>query len=163
VPHFCVLVSNEVFELSYTQATNDDGVAFPTSATSGIIKFSEDGMDWGKIIDVTFILLRPQGNITIAVSGKTEDAGLTTIGSETYNPETSISGWSETNWEEYLGWADSDTVPTSYGDARAAVTIEVDEVLNWWKWELSTEDLGVDYQLSDVIARWVNVGTVDVT
>jgi hypothetical protein len=163
VTHFCVLVDNEIFEMSYTQATNDDGTAFPTSATSGIIKFSEDGMDWGKIIDVTFVLLRPQGNITLSVSGKTEDAALTTLGSETYNPETSISGWGETNWESYLGWADSETVPTSYGDARAAIVIEVDEVLNWWKWDLSTEDLGVDYQLSDVIARWVNVGVLDVS
>lgn len=163
VTHFCVLVDNEIFELSYNQATNDNGVAFPTSATSGIIKFSEDGMEWAKIIDVTFILLRPQGNITLSVSGKTEDSALDTIGSETYNPETSISGWSEGSWESYLGWADSDTVPTSYGDARAAVVIEIDEILNWFKWELSTEDLGVDYQLSDVVARFVRVGVIDIT
>jgi hypothetical protein len=55
----------------------------------------------------------------------------------------------------------SETVPTSYGDARAAVVIEIDEVLNWWKWELTTEDLGVDYQLSDVIVRFVRVGVID--
>lgn len=163
VTHFCVLVNNEIFEFSYTQATNDDGVAFPTSATSGIIKFSEDGMEWAKIIDATFILLRPQGNITLSISGKTEDSALSTIGSETYNPETSISGWGETSWESYLGWADSETVPTSYGDARAAVVIEVDEILNWWKWELTTEDLGVDYQLSDIIVRFVRVGVIDIT
>lgn len=163
VTHFCVLVDNEICELSYTQVTNDNGVAVPTSATSGIIKFSEDGMEWGKLIDVTFILLRPQGNITLEVSGKTEDAALSTIGSQTYNPETSISGWSEGAWESYLGWADSSTVPTSYGDARAAVVIEVDENVNWWKWSLNTTDLGVDYQLSDVIARFVRVGVLDIT
>ncbi len=163
VTHFCVLVNNEIYELSHTQATNDDGVAFPTSATSGIIKFSDDGMEWGKLIDVTFILLRPQGDITLSVTAKTEDSALSTVGSETYNPETSISGWSEGSWESYLGWADSETVPTSYGDARAAVIIEVDELVNWWKWSLNTQDIGVDYQLSDVIARFVRVGYVDVT
>lgn len=162
VTHFCVLVDGQVYELSYNQATNDDGVAVPTNITSGLIKFSEDGMEWGKIIDVTFVLLRPQGDITLSVSGKTEDSALSTIGSETYNPETSISGWGETNWESYLGWADSETVPTNYGDARAAVVIEVDETLNWWKWELTTTDLGVDYQLSDVVARFVRVGVLDV-
>lgn len=160
--HFLVLKNNVIYELSYTQATNDDGVAFPTSATSGIIKFSDDGMEWAKVIDVTFILLRPQGNINLSISGKTEDSALSTIGSETYNPETSISGWSETSWEEYLGWADSSIVPTSYGDARAAVTIEIDESLNWWKWELTTDDTGVDYQLSDVIIQFVRIGVLDV-
>jgi hypothetical protein len=163
VTHFCVLVDNVIYELSYTQATNDDGTAFPTSATSGIIKFSDDGMEWGKLIDVTFILLRPQGDITLSVSAKTEDSALTTVGSETYNPETSISGWSEGAWDSYLGWADSDTVPTSYGDARVAIVIEVDELVNWWKWTLNTTDTGVDYQISDVIARFVRVGYVDVT
>jgi hypothetical protein len=161
VTHFCVLVDNEIFELSYSQATNDDGTAFSTNATSGIIKFSEDGMEWAKVIDVTFVLLRPQGNITLRVTGKTEDSALETIGSETYNPETSISGWGETGWDEYLGWADSDIVPTSYGDARAAVVIEVDEILNWWKWDLSTVDIGVDYQLSDVIIQFVRVGVLN--
>jgi hypothetical protein len=163
VTHFCVLVDNEIYELSHNQATNDNGTSFPTSASSGIIKFSEDGMEWGKLIDVTFILLRPRGNISLSVSAKTEDSALSTVGSTTYNPENSVSGWSETNWESYLGWADSETVPTAYGDARAAVVIEVDELVNWWKWSLNTNDAGVDYQLSDVIARFVRVGYVDVT
>jgi hypothetical protein len=163
VTHFCVLVDNEIFEFTYNQTTNDNGTAFTTSIQSGIIKFSDDGMEWAKIIDVTFVLLRPQGNITLRVTGKTEDSSLETIGSETYNPETSISGWGETGWDDYLGWADSETVPTSYGDARAAVVIEVDEILNWWKWDLSSVDIGVDYQLSDVIARFVRVGVLDVT
>lgn len=163
VTHFCVLVDNVTYDLSYAQATNDNGVAFSTSATSGIIKFSEDGMEWAKVIDATFILLRPQGNINLSLSGKTEDASLTTVGSETYNPETSISGWGETNWESYLGWADSEVVPTSFGDARAAVVIEVDEDLNWCKWELTTDDIGVDYQLSDVIIRFVKIGVKDVS
>lgn len=161
--HFCVLSNNVIYEFSYSQATNDDGTAFSTSAASGIIKFSDDGMEWAKVVDVTFVLLRPQGNITLSVTGKTEDSSLETIGSDTYTPSSSISGWSETNWEDYLGWADSDTVPTSYGDARAAVVIEIDEILNWLKWDLSTTNLGVDYQLSDVIIRFVRVGVLDVS
>lgn len=163
VTHFCVLVDNEIYELSNNQATNDNGTAFPTSATSGIIKFSDDGMEWAKVIDVTFVLLRPQGNITLSISGKTEDSALTTIGSQTYNPETSVSGWSESEWEDYLGWADSETVPTSYGDARVSVPIEIDESLNWFRWSLNTQDIGVDYQLSDVVVRFVKIGVLDIT
>lgn len=163
VTHFCALVGNKISEFTYSATTNDNGTAFATSATSGIIKFSEDGMEWAKMIDVTFVLLRPQGNITLAVSGKTEDNSLATVGSDTYNPETSISGWGEGGWDTYLGWADSSTVPTSYGDARAAVVIEVDEDLNWWKWELSSQDTGVDFQLSDIVARFVKIGVKDIS
>lgn len=160
--HFCALVDNVIYEFTYSAATNDDGDAFSTSANSGILKFSEDGQEWGKIIDVTFVFLRPQGQITVNVSGKTEDASLATVGTTTYDPGTSISGWGEGGWESYEGWADSETVPTSFGDARAALRIEVDETVNWWKWDISSSSLGVDFQLSDVIARFVRVGVVDV-
>lgn len=161
--HFCVLVDNEILEFTRSQATNDNGVAFGTNARSGIIKFSEDGREWAKVIDVTFILQRPQGTINVSVSGKTEDdESLSTLGSTSYNPETSISGWGETSWEGFLGWADSDTVPTSFGDALAEIPLEIDEELLWWKWDLSTQDLGVDYQLSDVVARFVRIGTKEI-
>jgi hypothetical protein len=161
VTHLCVLVDNEISELTYSQATNDNGVPFATNASSGIINFSEDGQDWAKVIDVTFVLQRPQGTINFSVSGYTEDEPLTTVGSESYNPETSISGWSETDWEDYLGWADSATVPTSFGDARATVVLEIDEELKWWKWDFSTQELGVDFKLSDIIMRFVRIGTKD--
>lgn len=159
--HFCILQDNKILEFSYSQATNDNGVAFPTNATSGIINFSEDGQEWAKVIDVTFILMRPQGSINVSISGYTEDDPLTTVGSDSYTPDSSVAGWSETDWEGYLGWANSDTVPTSFGDARAPIVLEIDEELKWWKWDLSTQDLGVDYQLSDIIMRFVRIGTKD--
>lgn len=159
--HFCILSGNQVMEFTYAQATNDNGVAFSTNASSGVIKFSENGQEWAKVIDVTFVLQRPQGTINLSVSGKTEDSSLATLSTESYNPETSVSGWGETSWESYLGWADSETVPTSYGDALATIQLEVDELLKWWKWDLSTDSLGVDYQLSDVVIRFVRVGVID--
>lgn len=158
ITHMCILSANKVLEFTYSQATNDNGVAFRTSATSGIIKFSEDGREWAKVIDVTFILQRPQGTINVSISGKTEDSSLATLGSVSYNPETSISGWSESSWESFLGWANSDTVPTSYGDALVEIPIEVDEELLWWKWDLNSTTLGVDYQLSDIVMRFVRIG-----
>ncbi len=163
VTHHCILSENKVLEFTYAEATNDDGVAFGTSATSGVIKFSEDGREWAKVLDVTFILQRPQGVINVSISGKTEEETLTTLGSTAYDPSTSISGWSETNWESYLGWADSETVPTSFGDALAEVKLEIDENMNWWKWNLNTIERGVDYQLSDIVMRFVRIGVLDVS
>ena len=159
--HFCVLQNNQILEFTGSQATNDNGTAFATNATSGIIKFSENGQEWAKVIDVTFVLQRPQGTINLSVSGKTEDSSLATLSTDSYNPATSISGWSEAGWDSYLGWADSDTVPTAYGDALATIQLEVDELLKWWKWDLSSSTTGVDYQLSDVIARFVRVGVIN--
>ena len=161
VTHFCILSGNQVMEFTYAQATNDNGVAFTTNASSGVIKFSENGQEWAKVIDVTFVLQRPQGTINLSVSGKTEDSSLATLSTESYNPETSVSGWGEAGWDSYLGWGDSETVPTSYGDALATIQLEVDELLKWWKWDLSTDSLGVDYQLSDVVIRFVRVGVLD--
>lgn len=161
VTHLCVLVDNEISELTYSQSTNDNGTPFATSATSGIINFSEDGQEWAKVIDVTFVLQRPQGTINVSVSGYTEDEPLTTVGSESYNPETSVSGWSETDWENYLGWADSSLVPVAFGDARASVVLEIDEELKWWRWNLDTQESGVGFQLSDIIMRFVRIGTKD--
>jgi hypothetical protein len=161
VSHFCYITpGNVIREFTYSQATNDGGTAFSTSASSGILKFSEDGQEWAKVIDVTFILLRPQGNITATISGKTEESSLATIGTETFDEGAAISGWSEYGWGDY-GWEGSGEVPVEYSDARATLTVEVDEELNWWKWDVSSTGTGVDYQISDIIIRYVPIGTKD--
>lgn len=159
ITHFCILQDNQILEFTYAQSTNDNGIPFSTNASSGIIKFSEDGQEWAKVIDVVFVLQRPQGTINVSISGKTEDGPLSTLGSDSYSPETSVSNWGESAWEDYLGWANSETVPTSYGDALAEIPIEIDEELQWWKWDLATQQIGVNYQLSDIIMRFVRIGT----
>jgi hypothetical protein len=158
VTHFCILSGNQIYEFSYAQATNDNGMAFPTSASSGLIKFSDDGMEWAKVIDVTFFLQRPQGSINLLVAGKTEDASLATTGSRTFTSSSSVAGWSESGWGSW-GWSNPPLVPTQYGDANKAVVIEVDEELEWLTWELNSTGAGVNYQLSDVVVRFVRIGT----
>lgn len=160
--HFCVLKDNVIYELSENQATNDDGTAFSTFLNSGIQKFSDDGQEWAKVIKVTAIIIRPQGEITFSISGKTEDSdSLQTIGAETFIPDSSVSGWGEMGWDQNLGWADTETVPTSYGDDAVPIQVEIDEELKWWRWSLTSTDSGVDYQLSDIIIEFVPTGTKD--
>lgn len=158
VTHFLVLEGNVILEFTHASATSDDGVAFQTSASSGLIKFSEDGMEWAKVIDITFFLQRPRGQINLLVAGKTEDDSLATVGSDTFIPNASIAGWSEVGWGE-AGWSEVVTVPTEYGSANEPLVIEVDEELQWLTWELNTTLAGVDYQLSNVVIRYVPVGT----
>lgn len=156
--HFLVYSNNIQYELTYAQASNDDGVAFATNATSGLNKFSDDGLDWAKVIDVTFELLRPQGEINLGVAGKTEDASLASVGSSTFSANSTVAGWSEAGWSSF-GWSDTPLVPTHYGDASTYVVIEVDEELQYWSWSLDTGTVGTDYQISDVIIRFVIIGT----
>lgn len=162
VIHFCVLSGNEIFESTYARATTDNGVAFSTSASSGLIKWSEDGLEWAKVIDVTFFLQRPQGTINLLVAGKTEDASLASVGNNTFTTNSSISGWSQSTWSTRR-WSAVTSAPIAYGDANRAVVIEVDEELQWATWELSTTLAGVEYQLSDVVFRIVRIGTKDIT
>lgn len=158
-----ILSNNIIYEMSYSQRTTDAGTAFGTYIKSGIIKFSDDGMEWGKVIDVTFVLLRPRGNIELSISGLTEDNELAqTIAGESYTSSQNLAGWGEDGWGD-SGWGDSDEVLTSGGITRVSVPIEVDEELNWFYWELTTTESGVDYALSDVIIRYVNIGTKDLT
>ena len=163
--HFLALSDNGLYEFTYSSLTNDFGTAFGTYVRSGIIKFSEDGMEWASVIDVTFVLLRPRGHINLTVSGLTEDNETSqSIGTDTFNATTAIAGWGEGGFSEpTLGWSESIDVPNSTGITRKSKTIEIDEELQWMYWELSTDETGVDYALSDVIIRYVPIGTKDLT
>jgi hypothetical protein len=165
--HFIVVSGNTMYELTDAQASYDNGVAFSTNATSGLIKFSEDGMDWASVIDITFILLRPQGVINFTVSGRTEDStSLQGIGSDSFTASSTVAGWGEAGWggaaSSIFGWSNFDVVPVAFGDARRAVTIEIDETVNWLQWELNTNTGATFFQLSDVIIQYIPVGVIEV-
>jgi hypothetical protein len=172
--HFLIVKSNIMYELSYSASTADDGVAFPTNITSGIIKFSDDGQTWAKVIRLTFILLRPQGVINITVTGRTEDAELQSVGTANVTPINTVVGWGETSWggspdvtppnlPVIFGWSDFAAVPTVIGTARYQVDIDIDEELQYYQWSIDTNSIGVDFQLSDVISQRVDIGVKDLS
>jgi hypothetical protein len=168
--HFIVVQNNTAYEMTDSQATYDDGVAFPTNATSGLIKFSEDGREWSSVIDITFVLLRPQGVVNFNVAGKTEDSdSLQGLGSSTFVASATTAGWGESGWggspdaflpmtPDIFGWSNFTEVPISFGDARKEITIEIDDELQWMSWELNTNNGGTFYQLSDVVIQHVPIG-----
>lgn len=161
--HLLVLSDNTIYEFSYSAFTSDDGTPFSTYVRSGILKFSEDGMDWASVIDVTFVFLRPRGSINLTVSGLGEDNETSqSIGSDTFTSPAGTAGWGEDGFG-ILGWGETLEVPNSSGLTRKTKTIEIDEELQWLYWELSTEDSGVDYALSDVVVRYVPIGTKDLS
>lgn len=158
--HFCYLSGNEILEFTYSRATTRNGVAFPTYVGSGLIKFSEDGQEWANVEKVKFILIRPQGNIVANVTGKTEDAPIASVGSESFNPNSSITGiGEEAIGMYYIG--EARFAPVSYGSQREELEVEVDEEVQWLQWQISSSGTGVDYELSDAIIYYVNTGVKD--
>lgn len=160
--HFLILQGNKILEFTEAFDTTDFDGGFNTNLASGLIKFSDDGMEWARVIDVTFVLLRPKGNIVVSVQGKTEETVPITLSSEPYGSSdaSSVAGWGEAGWGMF-GWGESEEVPTAFGRARETVTIEVDEDVNWIMWELNSVGAGVKYQLSDVIVRYVPIGVIE--
>jgi hypothetical protein len=158
---FLIVSDNTLYEFTYNQATTDDATAFSTDINSGIIKFSDNGLMWADVIDVTFVFGKPQGTINVSISGKTEEGGATTVGSETVPVATSIAGWGEAGWGGNY-WSEVDVVPIAYGEARVEVTVEPEDSseLNWLTWNVTSTDKGVNYQLYDVIVRYVEIGNL---
>lgn len=165
--HFLVLSNNKIYELAYITFTSDNGTAVPTSGNSGQIRFSKDGREWGRLIQLIFVLSRPQGQINFSVSGKTEDSSLAVVGAETFISTSTVAGWSEPNkyivgWGRWA-WSKVGEVPATFNDATQEVIVEVDEELQWYSYGWTTNTVGVDYGLTDVIAEFVNVGIKDLS
>lgn len=167
VTHRLVLSNNGLYELSYIALTADNSVGFATSGESGQIPFSSDSREWGRLIQVIFVLLRPQGTISFTIDGKTEDLDFTEVGSEIFstNATTTQAGWSEpgAGWSSLRGWSQIVRVPNSFNTALKEVPVEVDEDLQWFSYSWNSTDAGVDYNLSDVIAEYVDIGIKDIS
>jgi len=157
-----VLQDNKILQFTSSQSTSDDGTAFGTNITSGFIKFSDDAGDWARVIDVTFVFLRPKGDIQVSVAGKTEDSSLSTLATGSFDSNISVAGWGEGDFDgNTLGWSETVSVPTEYGNAREQVVIEVDEDMKWLTYQVKSDDMGVEYQLSDCIIRYVDIGWIE--
>ena len=167
--HFLAVVGNKILEFTRSVATTDDGTGFPTKVGSGYIKADESGLEWFYIIDVTFVLINPQGVINLDIRGKTEDSAIAQVGAKTFTRNTQYAGWGEltsgatSGWGVPLSaessWGEIVTVPSTYGSSRVVRTVEIGEVLNYMQWEIGSLG-GADYALSDVIIRYVNVGAI---
>jgi hypothetical protein len=158
VTHFCALVNNTIVEFTDSVSCQDNGVAFPTSMTTGLLKASEDGQDWMYVHRVIFVLDQPQGQINVSVNGKTEDAPIAAVGGEAFVADNGIAGWSEAGWSE-LAWSEVANIPATYGVERTEVPVDIDAELNWLSCTLSTSTPNASYELTDIIVEYLPTGT----
>jgi hypothetical protein len=155
--HFCILSGNQVLEFTDNVATQDNGVAFPTSTSLGIQKSSKDGKEWIDMSRLTFVFNNLEGSITCGLSGKTEDNPLAILGSETFTSVTQAAGWGERGWGA-LTWGDFEAVPSQQYEERQEIVIEVGEELNWYEPNISTTDANTRYELLEIIPEYTPIG-----
>jgi len=150
--------------------TSDDGDAFMTSGQSGQIYFSDDKRMWVNLLQVIIVLLRPQGEINFQITGKTEEEAVQALGDPTTftaNQQSTVAGWGEVN-RYIVGWGRNrwsrvNLVPTNTNDATQEVPIEIEEEVQWASYGWSTTKVGVDYNISDIIYEFVEVGIKDLS
>lgn len=163
VTHMMVMSNNTQYELNYNQLTQDDTTPFSVDIESGLIKFSPDGEDWGSVVDVTFVFERPQGEINMNVTGFTESGPLQTLGTQVYDPSIDFTGWNEIQgWNNTsYPWNAVVNIPTVFADPRVEEIITIGTEMKWLTWEVSSHNRGVDFQLADVVIRYVDIGVID--
>jgi hypothetical protein len=162
--HSVVLSNNTIYELSYKTLTSDDGIPFSTSGTTGLTYFSPDGRVWGRLIRVVIEVLRPQGTINFTISGYTSAKKIVPIGTGQLvaNIETNGFGWSEGAWSEF-GWSSFEGVPTLTGSASVDVPIKINKDVRFFSCTWETTESNVDYNISRIVAEFVNIGVKNLT
>jgi hypothetical protein len=155
------VVNNGFYQFDDNTLTNDNSVTFQTTAASGDIQFG-DNDEYANVLDVTFVFLRPQGNINLSVNATTED-GLVPL-AETMSSSSSqaISGFGRFGWG-ISGWGNlaTDILSVASSKVRKKYTIEVGEECKSISWGITTVDAGVSYQLTKIIIRYVPSGWKD--
>lgn len=165
VTHFCILSGNAIYEMTDAQYTNDNGTAFSTSGNSGQIPFSADGRTWGHLLNIIYVLLRPQGTFRASALGEGTGGAIAQVGSNSFTPRTSVAGWGEPGlpWgKPKRAWGAIKTVPQNFNSATQEVKVTVDKDLKWFSYSWDTSDPGVFYNLSDVVAEYIEIGNQDV-
>lgn len=163
VTHDLILKNNVIYEMSYSQMTNDDGTGFITNGNSGINNFSDDGREWAKLIKVVFTVLRPQGALAFTITAMTDEGIVSFISGDTYGISTTVAGWGEPSSIGLLGfgrhcWSCVEAVPVSSGVASTDVEVEIDEEVQWWTYGWSSSGVGANYQISNVTSEFVPIG-----
>jgi len=145
--HHCVLSNNKILEFDKSAASTDDGVPFRTRLAGTTLTFDETSLQMASVETKRFALLRPLGDIEIRISGLGEDAdAITGLASETINPGTLPTGWSDSLWSD-AEWSFELPPADVISKQLVPVPIDIDEIVCQLSWEITTSTEGCDYTL----------------
>ena len=164
--HFLLYCKNgKIYELDRSTSTSDDGEAFETDMSSGMVQFSKDGRDWARLIQIVFTFLKPKGEINIEVEAMTEDGPIkykqTLIPSENY----SALGWSQVfnTSPKMRGWSELVGTPDAILQEYVDEIVEIDEDIQWFTYSIHTNKANTDYKISSIVAEHVPIGIKDLS
>lgn len=161
--HFTVLSGNKIFEFSYAQLTNDNGISFPTGFSSGRVFFSNDQRVCAKLLNVIITVLRPSGPITVEIDGQFRDTSppISVTKVVDVDPNRTVAGWSEGAWSE-LAWSEIKGISIANNKASLDIKVKINKEVRWFEYTVSTTDANVDYEMSEAVAEYVTTGIRDV-
>lgn len=164
VPHFLTLQNGLCLELDLLRLatpSQDNGVAFSTSLTSGAMTFDKGGSAMFSSYYTYFNFLYPVGDINVSIAGLDED--------NVNEPVLIASGVVDSNgtidsrvaYGQMLYSNPSALLPTTYSGnvgpiietatAFYPLPIEVDDIVNQQTWTIETSTANCDYLLSSVV------------
>jgi hypothetical protein len=153
--HFCMLVNNEVLELTRagSQTTQDNGVPFETRLGFSSMVWDDSGITLANIYRQYFKLLQPRGSIDINVYGLSKKGITSNIASSTSEVSVSYTGIGEWDYSGDYLYGDDVGQIDSYGKSVTVVTLKPKGLINQLDWEIVTTDSNCDYTLSSVNTR----------
>lgn len=161
--HLTVSQGNKIMAFSDQKYHADGDKPFVCDIGSGLIKFSDDGSEWGSISTISFVLLKPRGKVRFSVSGKTEDSPNQSLLEyvKVFATKQNVVGWgTPIGWGNELGWAGIPLkVEEVEGDNRKTITRDIEEDVNFFEYSITSLEAGTRYELSDVIIEYVPLGS----
>lgn len=161
INHQIFLVNNQLLESTYQVMTADNGVPFPTLASTAAIGFSADMRTWAQVLKLVIVLLRARGAINFQVEGWTQNGQIEQVGSGQFNSDASGVGygWNETGYNtgNLLGWNQFNP-PALVAKETIDIDIDINQRLRFLIVNVQSIAANTDYGVSNIIPLFTVVG-----
>ncbi len=160
VKHKLALVDNKLMEFKDGSFSVDGGTPFKTKIKTSKVRFSDDGLQWARVLLIRFELIDPRGDFTFTVRGKTKRGTFSRIENRSYYNPTGRLGWGRigrfvNKFSSVIGFKKANTSRTK------TVIFKVNKNLNNLICEIETNS-AVRYQLSRITAEIIpNIGILE--
>lgn len=155
---FCIYNGTNILKFSRSVNTQDNGVAFKTRVAHEGLVFSDDGMSMAAIQNQRFKLLSPVGTVQVTSTGLDEDGAVNTLASEEFTQTSSFTAWNDYEYSDGIREYSADVGKINFTSKMVKViNLEIDETLNQLGWSITTDVVGCDYYLSNVLTTGVEI------
>jgi hypothetical protein len=158
--NFCIYDGTNILAFSRSVSTQDNGVPFAGRVAHEGLVWSESGMTMGAIQEQRFKLLQPSGTIRTNAFGLDEDGAVNTLATDTFTQTSSFTGWGQllySNGANPSLYSDDVGMINFISTSVHVTTLEIDETLNQLGWEVTWDTANVDFYLSTVHTKGIEI------